>query len=199
MFSLLNKYLVQQHSLALPGIGTFSFTNKPAESDFSNKQFLPPTQGIAFTAEKDTPARNLFTYISRQLGISEWEAVKSVNDFAYDLNARLRAGQSVKWEGVGSLTKENDGHLQFTPAMEQGGFFQPVVAEKVIREHAQHSMLVGDQERTNTQMAELLGEEAPARRSRWWILALILGLAGLTILLLHLAQNGWTLKALQNQ
>ncbi len=49
--------------------------------------------------------------------------------------------------------------------------------------------VVGDKETTNTQMTELLNEEAPAK-DKWWILAIVLGAAGLLALIIYLYQNG---------
>ncbi|HNJ30135.1 MAG TPA: hypothetical protein PLQ40_14340, partial [Ferruginibacter sp.] len=72
-----------------------------------------------------------------------------------------------------------------------------VTAERVIHPNAEHSMLVGDRETTNTVMTEYLsaGEITP---NRWWIWAIILAAAALLALLFysgsHAAFFGNTVK-----
>ena len=63
-------------------------------------------------------------------------------------------------------------------------FFQSVVAERVIHPQAEHQILVGDKETTNTVMTEFLTEK-PEVRDRWWIWAIVLGAIGLLILLIY--------------
>ena len=57
-------------------------------------------------------------------------------------------------------------------------------AERVIHPQAEHSILVGDKETTNTVMTDYFNEE-PVVKDRWWIWAIVLGLAALAILLFY--------------
>jgi len=64
-------------------------------------------------------------------------------------------------------------------------FLQPVKAVRVIHPEAEHQILVGDKETTNTVMNEYFSE-VPVKKSRWWIWAIVLGIAALIAILLYL-------------
>jgi hypothetical protein len=69
-------------------------------------------------------------------------------------------------------------------------FLQPVKAERVIHPEAEHQILVGDKETTNTLMTEYFSEEVHVKKNRWWIWAIILCLVALIIILLYLNNAG---------
>ena len=74
-------------------------------------------------------------------------------------------------------------------------FLTPTPALRVNRENAQHTLLVGDQERTNVEMNEWLLEEEEGNKKRhsWWIVALVLAILGLVALGWHFYSNGWSI------
>jgi hypothetical protein len=62
-------------------------------------------------------------------------------------------------------------------------FLQPTPAMRVNRQDAQHTLLVGDRERTSGEMNELLHDDAQRRRKvAWWIIAVVIAAAGLAFL-----------------
>jgi hypothetical protein len=71
-------------------------------------------------------------------------------------------------------------------------FAQPVFAERVVHPDAEHAILVGDKETTNTFMAELLIPKVETR-DRWWIWAIVLGAVGLIALLIYFTELKGTL------
>ncbi len=171
MFNIIAASFFQRKSCVLPGIGKLSLVTYPAASDFSNKQIVAPVQEIVFTPSVDEKLFNEFSAIS--------ELMKK----------KLDEEGEVDLAGIGVFTKSKEGDIKFTPIQLDENIQVPVSAVRVIREHAQHAMLVGDKETTNTQMTELLNEEAPAK-DKWWILAIVLGAAGLLALIIYLYQHG---------
>jgi hypothetical protein len=188
MFNLLYQYFIQAGQLSLPGIGHFKWTQQTAVLDFPNQQLLPPVYAVSFSDEKDSPSRDLFRFIARKKQLTEWEAIKAINDFAFGVKDELRSGKSVSWPGIGNLQFNQTGGISFEAAAIPSSY-TPAPAVRVIRNDAEHSILVGDREKTNTEMAEMLHEEPATAPSRWWIWALVLAAIGISGLVYHFMQH----------
>ncbi|HLZ87092.1 MAG TPA: hypothetical protein VKQ52_07630, partial [Puia sp.] len=103
--------------------------------------------------------------------------------FSFELRNRIRAEDAVSWDGVGILKKDGAGNVLFEPVASPLLFMQPTPAVRVNRQDAQHTLLVGDRERTSGEMNELLHDEEPGRRRMaWWVIALIIAGIGLAVL-----------------
>jgi len=61
------------------------------------------------------------------------------NEFAFDLKKKMDEGSIIKWKGIGTLEKKEN-RVNFQPE-ENIVVESPVKAEKIIREHAEHTML----------------------------------------------------------
>ena len=176
---LIAPTLFQNKTCRLPGIGTLNIVTASAETDFINTQIRAPLPSVVFIAElEDTDVYNEFTALS--------ELIKK------DLDEK----GMVTLKGVGDFLKNKEGSIDFLPQPLPRLFTPPVVAERIIRQHAEHAMLVGDKETTNKVMSEYFvedeAEEKPAT-NRWWIWAIVLGVIGAAILALYILQNGFNL------
>lgn len=195
MFQLLYRYFLLHHRLSLPSLGSFFLEREKAEFDVVNQTMTPPVDRAAFEQGDDSPSRSLFAFLAKEKNISEWEAIRELNDFAYTLNHKLKAGQLVEIEGIGTLEKNMDGGIRFVSRFRPHNLYQPADARRVIRERAEHFMQVGDSQKTNIEMAGLLEDEAAKTKSRWWIAALVLALMGIGGLLYYLATHNWSFSA----
>lgn len=175
MYVELYQYFVLYKRLNIPGIGTFQLERKPAVSDFPNKIILPPSMSIALHHGNATPSKNFFVWLSHALKISDRDAVIRFNDFAFELKRKIGAGDKVQWDGVGTLSSGLAGEIRFESALKNTAIEAPVKAEKVIRENAEHTVRVGEEERTSVQMLEWLNQPE-ARKNHWWAWALVAGL-----------------------
>ena len=193
-FQVLNAYLIQHRSISIPGLGTIYLDTSPASVDVADRTILPPLYQFRFDKHSDSPDREFFAYIASQRNVLDYEAIKWYNEFATNLRNRIRTEDKVEWEGVGMLSKDEGGNVQFEP-ISTGLFMKPTPAIRVNRQNAQHTLLVGDQERTNIEMNELLhDEEAEGRKKRtWWIIALVLATLALSALGWHFYLNGWSI------
>jgi len=186
MYEVLNKYLFQHKSISIPGLGSLVAETIPAVSDFANKQLLPVQIKFRFDKYFDSPDREFFTYLSNKNNIQDYEAIKWYNEFAADLRNKIRTEEEAVWDGVGVFRKDFGGEVVFEPELPRYEFYPPVKAERIIRADAKHSILVGDKEKTNYEMAELLNDEVYVEKESWWIYALILAAIGLSVLFFHL-------------
>jgi hypothetical protein len=183
MFQVLNAYLFQHRSISIPGLGTIYLETLPATVDVAERTMLPPAYRFRFDKYFDAPDATFFSYLAVQKKILDYEAIKWYNEFSFELRNRIRSEDAVSWDGVGSLRKDGAGNVLFEPAASPVLFFQPTPAMRVTRQDAQHTMLVGDRERTSGEMNEwLLDDAARRKRVSWWVIALVLGGICLAIL-----------------
>ena len=98
--------------------------------------------------------KNFLTGFLHHLNITEWDAIKSVNDFSFDLKKKISEDGEVSWENVGMIRRNNNGDLKLDPQNISLQSEQPVTAEKVIRVKAEHTVLVGEKEKTSVEMEE---------------------------------------------
>ena len=197
MYDELYCFLIQHKHLSVPGIGTFLLQRRPSQADFLNKCIHAPSYTISFRLTEQNPSTKFFSWLAEALNISDRDAVVRFNDFAFDLKKKIEEGNTIKWNGVGALEKQNNG-IRFLPE-ENNSLEKPVAAEKIIREHAKHTMLVGEQEMTSTEMEVLLTPSLRIKRSRWWILPLIVLVLAIGFLGWYFYQNELNVSSLGNQ
>lgn len=198
MYGELYQYLILHKQLNIPGIGTFLLERKPADIDFVNKMANPPAYTIALHHGNTTPSKNVFHWLSSNLNISERDALTRFNDFALDIKDKILAGDKLHWNGVGTLSKGMAGEIRFEAALKDLKTGIPVPAIKVLRENASHAVRVGEQEKTSTEMVEML---APAtnKKIQWWGIALISGLLAIIFIALYFSSKGLNTPSTGNQ
>ena len=193
MFEVLNAYLFQHRSISIPGLGTIYLETLPAESDVVDRTMLPPVYRFRFDKYFDAPDKEFFGYLASQQNMLDFEAIKWYNEFSFELRNRIKAEDQVSWDGVGILKKDGSGNILFESVKAPAFFLQPTPAIRVQREDAQHTLVVGDRERTSGEMNEWLQEENNGRRRiSWWVIAIVLAVAGLAVLGWHFYTNGWS-------
>jgi hypothetical protein len=199
MYNILNKYLFLNKSIPVPGLGTICMENIPATIDASTRTMLPPTYRFRFDKFIDSPDKDLFSYLSAQQNISDYEALRQYNDFAYSLRDRLNYFREAPWEGLGVLKKDDKGDIHFESSISNPFFLKPVPAEKVVRANAKHMMLVGDRERSNREMSDWFAEEPVHGNRLWWLVALLGGIAAVLVITYHFSNHGWNVGSTGNQ
>lgn len=198
MQDTLYEFLLLNKKLSLPGIGTISLCQNSAALDFTNKQFTAPSFYFTIESRNDKPSKNLFDWLSSSLGITEWDAIKSVNDFSSALKKKLSESGEVNWENVGTIRRDNNGDLK----LERQGILlqseQPVTAQKVIRVKAGHTVLVGEREKTSVEMEKYFAE-SPAKKNYTWLIAVILTVLAVMFIGWYFSEKGFSTSAAGNQ
>jgi hypothetical protein len=197
MYTELYQYFIQHKQLAVPGVGTFLLERKPAEADFPGKLINPPVYTVAFQSTVNSPAKNFFNWLASALNISDRDAVIRFNDFAFELKQKISSGCAIKWSGIGTLSKGLAGEMKFYSSDSVTIFDEPVTAQKVIRKSAEHTVRVGEQEKTSTQMTELLNQP-DEKKSYWWAYALVLGLFAIIFIFWYFSEHGLTISSAGN-
>jgi hypothetical protein len=181
---LLHDYFIQNGSLSLPGIGVFRLVRISPQADLANRKLLPPSYTVRFDNRNSTPSKELFSYIAMRTGMDELDAVRRMNHYAYDIKDRLQHGGKVEWPGMGTLLPDNGSGFGFEPNRMTFDFTSEVDARRVIHKQSQHTVIVGDEEKTNEEMQEILLE--PERKPGWvsgfWFRALLIALVAAAII-----------------
>jgi hypothetical protein len=197
LYAQLYQYLLQHQQVHVPGIGTFLLERVPARSDFPNKMLYPPTYTVVLQADEKTPSRRFFQWLGSMLNIADRDAILRFNDFVFGLKNQIADGATIQWNGVGTLSKGLGGDIKFIPFIPETGQ-QPVSAEKVIRENAEHTVRVGEDERTSVQMIEMLNK-TEKKRSPWWTWALIIAFLATIFIGWYFSEHGLEVSSISNR
>jgi nucleoid DNA-binding protein len=183
------SYLFQNKSCPLPGLGTLSITNSAAESDFTNKIFTASKPVVHFE-QTETNADGLLNYLSATTGADIYEATEALSHFCDNLKQQMSNQLDVQLNSIGSFFVDASGTINFKEDELPAVFMQPLFAQRVVHPDAEHQILVGDKETTNTVMTELLAPKS-ATKDYWWIWAIVLAAIGLLVLLIYFTEfNG---------
>jgi hypothetical protein len=176
---LIAPILFRKKNCRLPGIGTLFIKNHPAVTNVAEAVIKAPEPFISFSPvnESDDNAFNEFTALSELIR-------KDIDEKG-----------TVTLKGVGDFVKQENGTIDFVASRIHPLFMPDATAVRVIRQNAEHTILVGDRETTNTQMSGyFVAEEGTVPvMDRWWVWAIVLGAIGLVIIGLYLLQNGFNL------
>ena len=194
----LYEFLLLNKKISLPGIGTISLCHAPAQHDFPNKQFIAPASFFTIDPKNDKPSKKLFDWLSSSLNITEWEAIRSVNDFSFDFKKKLSEFGEVNWEKLGLFRRNNNGDLKLDPQNILLQSEPPLTVEKVIRVKAGHTVLVGEQEKTSVEMEEYFAG-SPAKKNYTWLIAVILTVLAVMFIGWYFSEKGFSTSSAGNQ
>jgi hypothetical protein len=179
------EFLVLHGAAPLEGIGRFTASNGAVRTDATNHLLHPGNTTWQFSnnghSHADTLA--LLAWLQNALPENSESSETRYRLFVSDIRQQLQNGQVVSLPHIGELSQDAGGQTVFN-GYKTSSFLPPVTANRIIRKDEVHSMVVGENERTNVEMAEMLQDAGP-RKSRWWIAASILALAAATLITLH--------------
>jgi nucleoid DNA-binding protein len=181
MVELIARYLSFQKQVSIKDVGTFSVEELPARLDFPNRLLHAPEHILHFNTKWSED--ELFEqWAQKQLGLSQKEIKEQLQNLSAEFQRTLSDKNVLTWNGIGQFSISDQQQIVFTSALETVKF-PPVTAEKVIRKNAQHSLRVGEQEKTNVEMEELLQKQSRKTLNLWWLLALALFLTAFLAIL----------------
>jgi len=200
MFQTLYLFLIRHKQISLPGIGVISLQPISAKIKFIDREVSSPGYSFAFSPQDRPSTHKLSSWIAHALGTSETEANDRFNEFVDEMKKQLQEGKEIIWSGVGKMSKGLMNEIEFSPEIKKLAFQQPVVAEKVIREHARHVVVVGGREKTASEYAEIIDqtEEGTVARSNWWIWPVALIVLSLIFIGWHFSENGVNVSSTSN-
>ena len=181
--SLLYRYFSLNGRVAIPGLGALSMVRVPAVIDFTAKQLFPPFQVLKFKTNSSDSTAEQSSYIARLSGMNKELVDNELKILGESLRTRLMAERKLEWMDVGSFSLSDEGEIGFIPKTVTTDFFLPVHFTHVLRPDAEHTIKVGEEEKTNTDMEVFFEDQrANAGKSKWQKAALILVLIALMLL-----------------
>lgn len=138
----LASYLYENKKLALEGIGTFTLDSKVSVPGHQEKEVFYPIDGLLFIYNpKANSDEELIAYIVKKLHKIEPLIRSDLESYLSNIKQFLNLGKPYTIEGIGTLSKNNQGTYEFTP-----GNFLPVKEElHPLRENAEHNYPVRSQ------------------------------------------------------
>jgi hypothetical protein len=114
---LLAPFLIQNKEFSLQDIGTFYLVAEPIISKDEVQNFIFPEDSIQFTSDKNANKDDLLIqYITENTKKIKPLATSDLESFTMLSKQFLNLGKPLILEGIGSLTKNRDGILEFTQA-----------------------------------------------------------------------------------
>ncbi len=185
MHHLIASYLFQNKTCPLPGLGTLSFATGRAELDFLNTAIKAPASVIVFDT-KENDASNLLEYIAAKTNNTVLQTIDKLGQLCNSLKAAIISNSPATLDGIGNFYSDTSGNINFKPNTLPAYFLQSVKAERVIHPQAEHNILVGDKETTNTLMTEYYTDDTPVKKNQWWLWAVVLGAIALLGILFYM-------------
>ena len=193
MFQLFYKYLILNKKAIIPGLGVFYIERKPARLDFANKVFVAPELQVNFKDQPSIADDKMNAFIAREEKIDMAEAISHINDFNSEIQKSLKENNSAELPGLGVISQNAEGKILFKSTNILKDYFPDVAAERIIREHVEHSVLVGDINKTNAEMKETLSvsrSTSAGEKDNWWIFAIALGVIGIATIVYYYLHHG---------
>ena len=174
MFAQLTKYLVHYHNVSIPEVGSVKLQREPARHDVAEKLIYPPLYSIKFDRSENVKKHQL-EYIAVESG-SDLNAVEhKLQKLGKEFRTEVQL-KSFSWNKIGLFTDRNATALSFQPTAIVIEVLQPIVANKVIRGNAQHTVLIGENEMLKGGILDEI--IAPVKRKKYvlligWMLVLL--------------------------
>jgi len=196
MEQLIELYLYKNKKCPLPQVGTLHLSTSNAVAWYADKRMEAPLPVIKL-AETVLPADDFISFIAARKNISITEANILLDDYCSSLK-KLNANSESLLHNTGRFFVNPEGVLVFKANELPGEFLPSVNAERVLHQEVSHNMVVGDKETNSVEMAAFFADAANGRTDKWWIYAIVLAIAGLSVIAYHLKENDFKLDMFGN-
>lgn len=116
--ALFGKYLYQNKTLSLPGLGVFTLDPSAAIPESTDKNFHEIYQYITFRQQPVLkPDEELIDFIRTHTGKIRPLAVSDLESYLSDGKILLNIGKPFYFEGIGTLQKNRQGTYDFIPGL----------------------------------------------------------------------------------
>lgn len=189
------KYLLLYKKASIAGVGIFSVKRQPARYDFANKQFVAPIFQTAFYPDASVTEEEVFySFISKEQAIEEAAAIDNWRNFVEDVRKSINANKAFVLPGLGHLSNNDLGELQFEATPHLTHYFPDVPAEKVPHQDIEFKAVPKERSlmRTNDKVLRLKKpvKESPGTKEYWWLYAIGLAVVGIAAIVFYYMQNG---------
>lgn len=119
----ISRYYLSNDCVIVPGFGGFMAHYVDARKDERDGSFLPPMRSIGFNPKVTLNDSLLAQSYVEAYDISYPEATKRLEQEVEELKQRLAANGSYEFNGIGTVSINEDGNYEFTPC--EAGLLTP--------------------------------------------------------------------------
>lgn len=116
---LIGQLLLRHNCVVIPSFGGFVATRRPAQINYDKGVILPPHKKLTFNKHLDNNDGLLISSWANENNLSFKSAELDISNFAKKSQEKLRTGQRLVIENVGTLFLNEEGNISF----EQDRFF----------------------------------------------------------------------------
>ena len=197
MRSLITSYLLQNKECRLSGIGMLRIISTPATSDTANNLLQPPFDGIIFTAGTDSFSTGLIDYIAKKNQISTKESEIELNEFCKEWKEKIKRGEILTLDIVGSIKKNDDGLMIFEKER-SFNLLKPIPVNDLYQKNNEPSPIA--EEQTITDINEFEEKETViVEKTNWAFWAIILLAVGFVFIFYHFKDHAFSGSTIGNQ
>ncbi len=111
--AVIKEMLFSEDCVIIPGFGGFVSNYQPARIQRETSTFLPPTKEVGFNPELIHNDGMLVHYVMMDGGFTYDEARNQIDRYVQDLFLRLKSGERVFLEGIGSFAVDLEDQIRF--------------------------------------------------------------------------------------
>jgi hypothetical protein len=190
MYQALYKYFLIYKKIALPGIGVFKMQPVAANLDVVKGVLHAPNSEVTFTATNVQADKNIFYYLSKELKIEEWLAVKKFQEYCLQISENLGLDGSVQLPGMGKLQKGYNDDIFFTSTLQNNNSADTDLKlnratdskANLVELYATGETLIVIEETEDDKLEQIIKNQD---EDYWWVYAVILALMGVGALLYY--------------
>jgi hypothetical protein len=186
VLSILTKYLLQYRRLSIPNVGTFELVQQSPQFNVVDKLVLPPAYQLSWSKNDSLPEHQL-SYLASSVQANREKIKEELEQFGRKFKTKVEK-EAFTWNGIGTIKKDS-GALEIENELLKIDGLEAVAANKIMRENAAHSMLVGDRQMTSHQAAHNLNKGR--KRSYVVLIGWILFVLTLIAIVFILYKNGF--------
>jgi hypothetical protein len=190
-------YLIQHDFLHLPGLGDFILNRVAASIDSETRSLIAPHYTIQFTPSDRGTHRELFSFLSEKLNITEVSAIKLVNEYAMELKSMLNHDGFAFIDFIGKIYYNDYGVLNLEARPMSLNFLSQSVPDIVNVDAIK--TIIPEEEENEPELEEVVINEKEEESSIWKKSAIIfISIAIFILLLSRISGNPSQLMGLQN-
>jgi len=176
MVDFIEKYLIKNKYCAIPQLGLLKLEKTSAQISVADNLIVSPKTIVVFFLNEKETNQHFIQLFSAEKNIELTEAEKELENFIQQI-VHLNGSETKQLNQIGYFFKTEQGIIDFKQNDVINQFNEILVAKRVIHPNQKHSVLVGDEEKSNVFMSDYLNKNNKVSINKWWVILLIILIA----------------------
>jgi len=176
MVDFIEKYLIKNKYCVIPQLGLLKLEKTSAQISVADNLIVSPKTNVVFLPNDKETNQHFIQQFSAEKNIEQSEAKIQLENFVQEIE-QLNSGETKQLNQTGYFFKSEQGIIGFKQNDVINQFNETLVAKRVIHPNQKHSVLVGDEEKSNVFMSDYLNKNNKVSINKWWVFLLIILIA----------------------